>query len=299
MRQLALGLIVVLTTASLACSAGRVATWERGIDLSKKGDDSALQKVAQDAFKDRLNIASLQRALATWEQAAQINAANIETYVMLSRGYYFLADGHYSFDAGKDKAANKAMLENFEKGVAAAERGLIANSPDFAAKMKAKVKVIDALDALKASDAPLLYWYAVNLGKWARAKGLTTILFWKGTVKKAVEKVLALAPTYWYGAADRYLGALYSILGGMTGGDKKKSKVHFDASLKAAPNYFATKVLMAEHYYGKRMSDRKSFDRLLDEVIKGDANADPAIMPEQKIEQRRAADVVKRADDIF
>ena len=226
--------------------------------------------------------------LSNFEQAAQANATNVDTYVMLARGYYFLADGHYGFEADKDKAKKALMLENFEKGVAAAERGLFVASPDFAAKMKAKVKVIDALDALKAADMPLLYWYAVNLGKWARAKGTTTILFWKGTVKKAVEKVLDLAPAYWYGAADRYLGALYSILAGMMGGDKAKSKAHFEASLKRAPNYF-----------GKRMQDRKNFDATLDEVLKGSADADPDIAPEQKTEQRRAEDVRKRADDIF
>ncbi len=130
------------------------------------------------------------------------------------------------------------------------------------------------------------------------AKGFTTLLKYKDMIKTTMDTVLKIAPTYYHGAADRYLGAYYSKTPSFAGGDMKKSKEHFDASLKRAPNYFGTKVLMAE-FYAKKEDDRALFEKLLKEVIGGDPNATAEISPENKIEQRKAKALMKKIDDLF
>ena len=291
--------LVSLLVLIVACSAGRVATWEKGVDTTKKGDDTGPIRAGDDAFKDRGNEASLRKALASWEQAADANPGNAETLTKLARGYYFLADGYLAFDAEKSKDQKQAMLAAFEKGLIFAERALMILSPPFAEKMKAKTDVKVAVDVIEKNAAGPLYWYATNLAKWARAKGITTILFHKERAKKAIEHVVKIDPNYWHGGPDRYLGAFYSVLSGMMGGDVKKSKQHFDRSLEIAPAYLGTKYLLAETYYGKRAQNRKLFEDTLNEILKANPDVIPEIAPEQRVEQRKAAALLKNVEDIF
>jgi hypothetical protein len=90
----------------------------------------------------------------------------------------------------------------------------------------------------------------------------------------------------------------YAKAPSFAGGDLVKSKYHFDRSLEIAPNYFTTKLLMAE-FYAYKTQDREMFVRLLNEVI----NTDPAVLPndipEQKISQAKAKALLAKVDDMF
>ena len=101
------------------------------------------------------------------------------------------------------------------------------------------------LEVLDSTAVPALYWFAANYGKWGVAKGFTTLLKYKDMIKGVMDRVHSVNPRYFHGAADRYLGAYFSKTPSFAGGDMKKSKAHFEASLKRAPHYFGTKVLMA------------------------------------------------------
>ena len=107
-------LLVSLLVTLAACRAGRTATWEKGIDLSKKGDDAAHVKAGDEAWKDRGNEASLRKALSAWADAAKVNPGNAETLTKLGRGHYLLADGHLSFEAEKNSAKKDEMLATYE-----------------------------------------------------------------------------------------------------------------------------------------------------------------------------------------
>jgi len=301
MRVVALAILLLAS----ACTAGRVATWERSIDLTKKGDDAALVKAGDDAFQGREKEASLRQAIELWEKAIALNPGNHETLVKLARAYYLLADGflflrmNEAKDDDRKDQIKKEMLEAFGKGVEYGERALIALSPAFREKVQAKVKVQDAVAVLTKEAVPALWWYATSLGKWARAMGLTKAVYHKDTVKRSVERVLELDRDFWYAGADRYFGAYYAYLSPMLGGDPAKSKAHFDRALQVAPNYFGTKVLLAEMYYGKRRPDRATFEKLLQEVIRGDPRSIPEVAPEQRLEQKKAELLLKQADDLF
>jgi tetratricopeptide (TPR) repeat protein len=297
MRLRGIGWVVLLGMAG--CSAGRLASWEKGVDVSKKGDDSAAVAQGDKAWAERGNEARLRAAIAAWEQAAAQNPSNGTTQAKLARAYYLLADGHLSFLAEKDEAKKKEMLDAYERGVQAAERGLLIASPEFAREMRAGKKMLETIPLLGKEAVPALYWYATNLGKWARAKGLTTAIAHKKNIFASIEKVFKLDRDYFYAGPDRYFGSYYAFLSSIMGGDKKKSKAHFDHALQVAPNAFATKVLMADLYYGKRMQNRPEFERLLKEVINGNPDALPELGPENRIEQKKAQDLLRRVEDIF
>ena len=107
-----------------------------------------------------------------------------------------------------------------------------------------------------------------------------------------------------------------SVAPSFAGGDVMKSFEHFQASLKAAPNYLGTYVLIAELYTPKedaqagKSADEAAFDANLNYVINaqpcpegGAPSMAPCILPdlapEAEIEKRKARDLMARKDEFF
>jgi hypothetical protein len=94
-----------------------------------------------------------------------------------------------------------------------------------------------------------------------------------------------------------------------------KSYEHFQASLKKAPNYLGTYVLIAEHYTpledsaAGKAADPNAFDANLNIVInaqpcpEGAPAPAPCILPElaaeAAIEKKKAQDLMGRKDEFF
>jgi hypothetical protein len=78
----------------------------------------------------------------------------------------------------------------------------------------------------------------------------------------------------------------------------KKSAKHFNLSIDAQPDYFGTRVLMAEEWAIKE-DNRPLFEELLNYVIKGDPNVIPEIKPENECEQRKANKLMSEIDEYF
>ena len=203
-----------------------------------------------------------------------------------------LADGHLRSLGPK----SQDYLGAFEKGTAAGERALAALSPAFKAKVTKDEKVEDAIQVVGKEGLDAMYWYAVNLGKWSRAKGIAALLGNKDRVKGVLERVAALDETFFYGAPHRYFGVYWSLL--PVGRDLDKSKTHFDRSLTIAPNYVGTKVLMAESYAVKAQ-DKALFSRLLAEVQATQDDVIPDLVPETRFEKQKARELEAKADELF
>ena len=77
-----------------------------------------------------------------------------------------------------------------------------------------------------------------------------------------------------------------------------KSKEFFEASVEAYPEYFGTRVLMAEEWAVKE-GDRASFEQLLKANVEGDVNAVPEIAAENTCEQRKSERLLADIDEYF
>ena len=292
-----LALVGLLAACTSSSAADRVTTLPRAEESTTDTFDGALAR-GNRYFADRDQVAALERAVDAYQSAVRINPANDEVWTKLSRAAYVLADGHYSFDSDASDAALQRYLDTHERGIVYAKRALIANNATFQAKLEAGANMDDAVDVLDKSAVPALYWFAANYGKWAVAKGFATVLKYKDMIKRVMETITELDRGYFYGAADRYLGAYYAKTPTFAGGDMGKSKAYFEASIELAPNYFATKVLMAE-YWARKQGERPLFERLLNEVLTTDANMLPDVAPENRIEQRKAKRLLAKADALF
>jgi hypothetical protein len=113
-----------------------------------------------------------------------------------------------------------------------------------------------------------------------------------------MEFCLDADPLFWYQGPDRYFGVFYAKAPGFAGGDMRKSAAHFNVSIDAHPNYYGTRILMAEEW-AVTEDNRPLFEELVDYVIAGDPNVIPAIIPENTCEQRKANKLKAEIDDIF
>jgi tetratricopeptide (TPR) repeat protein len=249
------------------------------------------KQTAEAAWAKRGDRAELERAIAAWEAALSHKPDDVAILGRLSRAYYFLADGFLR--RPEDKAA---YMANMEKGIGYGERGLAASSPAFRAKVKEGEKVEEAIKLVGREGLEPMYWYVVNLGKWARAKGLAALLGNKDRAFGVMSRCLELDEKFFYGAPHRYFGVYWSLL--PVGRDLDKAQKHFEKSLGIAPHYAGTKVLMAESYAVKKQ-DRELFERLLGDVLALPDEVIPGLEPETRIEKEKARELKAKVNDLF
>jgi tetratricopeptide (TPR) repeat protein len=237
---------------------------------------------AMELWKKRDDKASLEKAVQVIEKLPR----DLETLTYLTRGNFLIGEMYTSKD--------KEKLKTFEKARKYGDEGLSLN-PEYA---KYKDKDINkAIDSLTIKEIDILYWAAASLGKWAKANGVMSSLSYKGQILAMVGKVEKLNPDYFYGAVDRYMGGFYAIAPGLAGGDMDKSKERFERAMKKAPENLGTKVFYAEAYLTKEDKE-KEFEKVLNEVLAA-PNGPEEIAPENIMEKRKAADLLKRKKDLF
>jgi hypothetical protein len=283
-----------LTTTSLllgTLSLSGCATYQTGL---KTAETTATAATSYDAAKEiwtneRGTAEGMQKAVTALEAVVAAEPENQEALILLSRSYYFLSDGYTT-----DPDAKSAL---FEKGVTMGERAMAAD-PAFKAKVESGTKPADAVTELQKDDQMAIYWTASNLGKWARSKGFSTLVKYKGYIAKMMTHCLALDETAYHAGPVRYWGAFYAVAPSFAGGDMGKSKENYDKALKMSPNNFATYVLYADTYATK-VQDRALFERLLKHVIDAPSDVLPGLIPEQIVEQAKAKAFLANIDEYF
>lgn len=291
--------LLLTSILSVACGGGYQSAWDEPADEPAPADAEGAGEtreglIAQgdEAWEGRDDADQIRAAIAAWEQAVAQDGDDHETWVKISRAYYFLSDGHLRFS---DEAA---MIETYQQGIRAGERALRAISPEFAEAMVAGRPIAEALAILEANAVPALYWRITNFGKWARLDGFATVLSNKDEIRAVMTRCMELDRYYFFAGPDRYFGAFFSIAPSYAGGDLDRSRQHFDESIRQQPNYFGTHVLYAQELAVK-LQDREMFLEHLNLVINGDPEALAGAAPENRIEQRKARALIERVDDLF
>lgn len=304
-----LGALIALSAT--ACAAKRDSALEDAdkiTEATEQGEFSQTLSEAQTHWDKRVNKNELRKAIETMEKAVKMPASDMSederkqniaaTYERLSRGYYLMADSHIRLESTEEGDRDEEMMAVFEKGVTAAEKALALRDPNFAKIVTEKPnKWQDAVVDADPAAIPALYWYSTNLGKWALLEGIATILARKDDIKVTMDWIMENDPTFFHGAPYRYFGVYHTKVP-IGGGAPPKSKAAFEKSLEIAPNYLATRVLMADSY-AVLVGDRELFDKLLNEVVQADPNALEAVAPENQLEQQKAKRLLARGDDLF
>ena len=237
--------------------------------------------------------AELQKALDVWTAAIDKDPEDVETLGWLARGHYLMTYGHHGKENDRD-----VMLKGYKAAADYAMQGIRAASSEFVACLDTGDPVDDCVKHVPKEAHMSLYWYAVAISRYAATDSFPTLLFYKNQVFSVMQRCLELDENFFFGAAHRYFGAFYAKAPDWAGGDLNKSKEHFDKAIEMAPNYFGTRILMAE-LYATKAEDEDMFQELLQFVIDNDPNSLPAVAPENKLDQEVAKQLLEDMEDIF
>jgi hypothetical protein len=261
--------LLILLLLSAACATAAPAPTVRT-------PDSTAVAAAAARWADRLDPAEARAALDAWQRAADADPGDPALHLAISRACHFLAEAHQAPD----------RLALLERGVAAAERGLRAASPEFDRLRRLDAPFEEAIATLDAGAAPLLYWWATQRMAVAREAGFAATVEAHPVVWRAMERVEALAPDTWYRGADRYFAAAYAVMPPVAGGDLEQARARFEAALAAAPRFLETRLLYAV-LYATAAGDDALYRAQLTAIVEAPPD-DPEIEPEQELVRRRA-----------
>ncbi len=285
-----IALCLALFLAACGASATGLSGGIRRGGASDPSGHAAAVAAGDAAFLLRADRAQLELAIQKWEEAVKLKDDDARTYEKLARACYLLADGWLSFE---QPAKRDLFLATYEKGYTYAQRGMAALAPEVEQRLAAGVDLKDAAQLVGKDGIGLLYWYAASLGRWGNAQDITVTLTYKDRIYSIMEQVYKLDPNFFYGAADRYFGAYYSIAPSFAGGDLDKSWTHFQASLKLAPSYVSTYNLIAE-FYAPKKQDGALFDAMTQKVLDAPEDIIPELAAETRAEKRKAEMLRKR-----
>ncbi|MBY0517931.1 MAG: TRAP transporter TatT component family protein [Bacteriovoracaceae bacterium] len=258
------------------------------IELSKK-ESITIRSKARATWLQRNNKEKLLESISLWEKLSRTSAADKEVFSTLAHGYFHLADAY------EDDIEIKKTL--WEKGLDFGDHALSLN-PKFANALAHDLKYADALQELEIDDIDSIYWTLANLGKWVHYSGLMTKFKYEKRIKNLLKTVERLDKNYFYGAVPRYWGAFYAGAPRFFGRDLKKSEESFLESIKIAPQYLGTKVLMAEVLF-IRTKDKKRFKQVLEEVVATSDKIDKKLVVENQMEKAKAQKLLARISDLF
>jgi hypothetical protein len=290
MQRLIPSLVLLLFLFSCA---SRKAGWEsqktEQVQKAVKGNEQKILAEARENWSKRENKLNLEKSIALYTQLLELQTDQLDTLIRLAQAHYFYADAHLS-----DKEEKKKF---WEEGTSFGERAMATN-PEFKKAMLAGGNVEDHLQVLSKKQVGAIYWSATNLGKWAKNSGIATMLKYKSRIKKMIERVQELDRSYFHYAADRYWGVYYAVAPSFAGGDIKKSIKHFKQSYKKSPNYLGTLVLNAE-FYATKSGDQTLFTSLLKQVLSTSLDPKSPLYPDNKLQQRRAKELLALSDELF
>ena len=275
------------------CGASRSSGLCETINLSEgEGDLAAAEAGADAAWLQRADEAQLTTAIAQWREAVRIAPEKTENYVKLAKALYLWGDGFLRF-----QEKDEEMLKAFEEATFFAERALKIQNPEFQMSVCSQEPFEKSVRLIRRQDIPAVYWYSVALGKYGLAKSIVIVLDNKDRIFAMMQHIRRLAPDYNHGASDRYLGAYFTKIP-FPRGDLARSRQHFERSIRRAPNYMATRVLMAQ-MLAPKLGDRELFRTQLEHVINASDDVLPGMEPETAIEKRRARLLLDDIDTIF
>ena len=263
-------------------------------EIKSASEDAQVDQLRAEAdslWEERGNKDQLLKSLDAYEQLFAQNSTDKEVAARLVRGWYFYGDAHESEIEAKRSAWDKAFTFGDK---------CLSINPAYAAAIANKESREAAAVHLTKEDVPCTYWTASALGKWAKAGGLAVTLKHIGTAEEFMKKIEEHEPTYFYGAVNRYWGALYAGKPSFAGQDLERSQAEFEKSMDISADYLGTRILYADYWATKNQDQIAVFDEMVQYVMQVDLDAlDPALRPENEAEKRKAEALWAQRADLF
>lgn len=269
-------LIIIAIISIQACSIGNL---PQNLSRSMMNqEDPELVRTAAPAY-----LLMLDALVATYpdEEAFLIPAAKLY--------------GAYAGVFANDKEQTKRMANRSRRY---AQHALCENEEDLCLALDKKIENIKTeLADLDEDELVLVYTYAASWASWIQANSTDwDAIAQLPKVKLLFTWVLKYDPDYDNGTAQIYMGVLESQLPPSLGGRPDLAKAHFDNAIRASDGKnLMAKVLYAQQY-ARLMFEQELHDRLLNEVLAAEAQAEGLTLLNQLAKQQAKALLADSAD---
>ena len=218
---------------------------------------------AELLWNEREDLGKAAEAIAAYEALQKEKPENYDILLHLSRLHYWIGQNLESTN-------QKDSLSHYGKG---RELGRKASEV--------------------APDKPGGYFFeAANLARENNLKGTFSNLWGVSTVRRLNEKTASIDPEYFYRGPDRFFCAFYTKLPGLLGGSASKAIEFGKRAAEAFPNYAGNRFFLAEAYVRDGRNDLARKE--LEAAVALPDNALPDVIPEQRMEKKRATELLKR-----
>ncbi len=229
--------------------------------VSHGGDDS--RQKAEALWAGREDPARAKEAVSAFEVLLKDAPRDYETLLRLSRLHYWIGQN-------LEPVSESDAIAHYVKGRDYGHRASVA-----------------------APDRPGGYFFeAASLGRENNLKGKFKSLLGIGKVEELNRKAEAIQADYFYRGPDRFFCAYYTRLPGLLGGSLSKAVEHGKKAVEAYPNYAGNRFLLAEAYVKDGKNDLARAE--LEAAVATPDDALPDAIPEQRLEKKRAAELLKR-----
>jgi hypothetical protein len=157
-----------------------------------------------------------------------------------------------------------------------------------------------ALRKLQKGDVPLVFWTASAWGSMISLQpnepnAIASI----PTANALMEWVKEREPDFFYGGPFLYFGVYYGSYPQAFGGRPDLAKENFDRAVASGKGKFLMTDVLYARTYAVETQDRSLFQALLNRVVE----APPDLLPEQRlantVAQKRARQLLARAEELF
>jgi hypothetical protein len=156
------------------------------------------------------------------------------------------------------------------------------------------------LQKISKKDIPLLFWTAYCWGGFIHlSRDHPEALVSLPKIEKIMTFVSAVAPHYFYGGADVFLGSYYGSRPKILGGDLEKAKQYFERALKTSEGKFLMSGLLYAQYYAIPAQDKTLFLDLLKRTLAFSTDSFLEQRLSNLIAQKRAQKLFDTMDEYF
>ena len=217
---------------------------------------------------------------------------NEHLLLLAAQGY-----GSYALAFAEDDSVERARVF-YKRGKDFGMRILNQNAALRESLPKDLESFTRALGTLDESDVPAVFWTAFSWGGYINiSRSDLDAVADLSKVLAMMEFVLHKDPSYYYGGAHLFLGAINASIPPMLGGKPDLARQHFDAAVALTGGKFLMSYVYYARTYAVQVQDQELFHSLLKKVEQASIDILPdARLPNASAKQKAAMLLGKEAE---
>jgi predicted anti-sigma-YlaC factor YlaD len=298
LRIAGLGLAVLAVSS---CGAIKSSAIKTVANTLAEGGTAITSHDDPDLVADALPFALLlnESLLASVPKHEGLLTATCSQYTQYAFGFIQAdAEAAQFDDYERSKYLSNRALKAASRGRDYCWRALELRFPGVSARLKADPAT--AAPPAKKPHVPLLYWSAASLGAAVSLGGLDRpelLINWP-VVRSLAERALALDEAWGRGSLHELMITVESQ-GEALGGSEERARAHFARAVEIQKGLSPGPYMSLALGIAKGKQDRAEFEKLLQQALAIDANADPDNRLITLILQKRARLLLEHVDDLI